>query len=137
MQDYRLKKCPKCKLSKPISEFSVDKHTKSGLTCYCKSCGHLYYITDYKKKGRNRHLIKKYKLTEEEYNKLYILQNGSCAICGTKTPGRNRQYFNFDHNHITGKIRGLLCHNCNFALGLFNDNIKSLNNAIVYLNKGN
>jgi hypothetical protein len=66
-------------------------------------------------------------LTLIEYNKLIEKQNGKCAICGKITK------LGVDHNHITGKIRGLLCPTCNSALGLFYDNKLILLNAIKYL----
>ena len=55
-----------------------------------------------------------------------------CKICG-KHQSELTLSLNVDHCHITGKIRGLLCGNCNKALGLFKDNTKSLKNAINYL----
>jgi len=64
-------------------------------------------------------------------------QNNSCAICGYKDDG-NKKFFPFvDHCHVTDKIRGLLCINCNQALGKFKDNIKFLANAIKYLEDNN
>lgn len=46
-----------------------------------------------------------------------------------------KENVNIDHNHITGKIRGLLCKQCNIGLGMFKDSTESLENAIEYLNK--
>lgn len=82
--------------------------------------------------------LKKHGLTILEYNKLFQLQNGLCKIC--KKPEIRKNQFNkkpcrlnVDHDHKTGKIRGLLCNACNTALGLLRDNIANLNRAIRYL----
>ena len=61
-------------------------------------------------------------------------QGGVCAICKTNTPG-GRGQFHADHNHETSKPRGVLCHNCNVALGNFQDNLEILEAAIEYLKK--
>jgi len=61
--------------------------------------------------------LRKYKLTTDQYNSMFELQDGKCAICGKefiKTP-------HIDHDHITGKVRGILCRNCNQALGFIGD----------------
>jgi hypothetical protein len=62
------------------------------------------------------------------------VQNNSCLICGKKETKRR---LSVDHNHKTGKVRGLLCSHCNHILGLSYDNIKILQSAINYLNKKN
>ena len=77
--------------------------------------------------------LKKYGLTIEQYNELFVVQNGLCAIC--KTSGkiiRGRSLY-VDHNHETKQVRGLLCHNCNFGIGNFKENIDSLLSAVKYL----
>jgi len=71
----------------------------------------------------------RYGLTLEEYETMEKNQNGCCAIC--KTPFEKNG--EIDHNHTSGKIRGLLCHHCNIALGSFKDNPEILKNAIRYL----
>lgn len=71
-------------------------------------------------------------ITLEDYDMMLLTQNMRCAICGTDTPkGRGR--FHVDHNHDTGTIRGLLCHECNTALGLLKDSPATLARAIEYL----
>ncbi len=82
-------------------------------------------------------LIKyKYGLTIEDYKRLLRKQNYRCAICRSKDFGRKGgKHFCIDHDHKTGKIRGLLCGACNKGLGLLKDKIKNLRNAIEYLQK--
>lgn len=83
-----------------------------------------------------RHYKKSYGLTYKEVLKLRKKQNELCAICGEKgfmMNDRVKSPLNVDHCHETGKIRGLLCHNCNRGLGLFQDSIERLKSAIAYL----
>jgi hypothetical protein len=56
-------------------------------------------------------------------------QMGLCAICGHAPIGS----FHIDHDHVTGRVRGLLCRNCNLALGLFGDDVPALTRAVTYL----
>lgn len=82
---------------------------------------------------RNWRLINTYGITIDDYEKMRAEQNGRCAICGTFDPGG--EHFHVDHDHETGKIRGLLCNNCNPGLGWFKDNIDTLLSAAQYLRK--
>lgn len=77
----------------------------------------------------------KYDLTQEQYANLYILQNGKCFICNCSELEAGEKGLVIDHCHATNKIRGLLCKDCNIALGSVKDNIKNLERAIAYLNK--
>lgn len=80
-----------------------------------------------------RYLIKKlYGLTLEQYNDMLVNQVGVCAICKEKPADRR---LSVDHNHKTGKVRGLLCRNCNTALGGFKDSVLILKSAIEYLGR--
>jgi hypothetical protein len=83
------------------------------------------------RKYNNKYL---YNLTEEVYNSMLFNQNGLCKICGTPHIETRIGRLRLDHNHDTGEIRGLLCHNCNLGLGLFKDDKQSLLKAIKYLN---
>ncbi len=78
--------------------------------------------------------LKKYNMTVNEYNSLKQKQHGMCAICGSSSSKKNFYHrLHVDHDHKTGKIRGLLCGNCNTALGKFQDNSKLLTKAIEYI----
>jgi hypothetical protein len=74
----------------------------------------------------------RYGLSEDAYDALLQSQNYSCALCKSKDPKR-KQGFVVDHDHDTGRIRGLLCHPCNIALGMLGDNVSGLQKAISYL----
>lgn len=78
-----------------------------------------------------------YGLTPEMYDGLLKNQNYKCAICGEEQNAQHRNKLYVDHNHETGKVRGLLCNNCNFAIGHLKDDIQLLKNAIKYLEDNN
>ena len=77
----------------------------------------------------------KYGLTQEAYEGLLEKQNNKCAICLTDTPGGRHNKFHIDHDHVTGRVRGLLCWSCNAGLGQFKDNELLLISAHDYLYK--
>lgn len=78
----------------------------------------------------------KYGITEDDYNDMFVSQNGKCGICG-KHQTEIKAALHIDHNHKTGRVRGLLCSSCNFGIGHLQDDIKILRCAILYLNKRN
>jgi hypothetical protein len=88
----------------------------------------------YREKNKEIISIKKNraKATVEQYNYLLSTQNGKCAICNIDHTQLKRRIA-VDHDHVTGKIRGLLCDKCNRGLGLFCDNKDFLKKAANYL----
>jgi hypothetical protein len=144
--------CTKCLETKSEEFFRKDLRKKNNKRSNCKQC-ELKADTRYKDNSekekqrvqtwrktqgndlkntyRKWALKKNYNLTLEEYNLKLQEQNGVCAIC--KTPP-NKKQLAVDHCHKTGKIRKLLCANCNTALGLLYDDINiitSLRNYII------
>ena len=87
-----------------------------------------------KKKLKSKELLRKYGIDVDDYDRMVESQNNKCKICGTDEP-RGVGGWKVDHCHMTGKVRGLLCNNCNLGLGYFKDNTKSLQAAIEYLNE--
>lgn len=85
-------------------------------------------------KKTNKRLKWMYGITLEQYNQLFAAQNGCCKICSTHQ-GQLRRTLCVDHDHKTGKIRGLLCDLCNRGLGYLKDNTVILLEAIKYLNE--
>lgn len=71
--------------------------------------------------------LQKYGLTVEEYTRMYNDQDWVCALC------QNRQAVVVDHCHTTGKVRGLLCRQCNTGIGHLSDSVEMLEKAISYL----
>ena len=82
--------------------------------------------------GRRHHLLKKFGLTLEAYADLLEQQGGVCAICKTSDTFP-WDWFCVDHDHATGRVRGLLCAFCNNVLGHSRENVETLRNAIDYL----
>lgn len=71
-------------------------------------------------------------ITVNQYNQMFVDQQGCCAICGIPKSDLSVKLF-VDHDHQTGEIRGLLCKQCNFALGNVKDSVVVLKKAIIYL----
>jgi hypothetical protein len=135
-----IKICGSCNLPQPFENFSPEpKGRKIGkVGSWCKKCCGLKNQTKYKNRIRKANL-KKYNLTPDDYCYLLTKQNHRCQIC--KIPeahapgvGKGVGILCVDHDHETGKVRGLLCSRCNTGLGLFFDDISNLQNAITYLN---
>lgn len=155
------KKCRKCDTEKEISEFGKNKFFSDGLARYCKLCtnkyGNEYYHKNPKKAMayrlkyrianpektsrvvRANQLKSKYGINQQDYNNMLKEQNGVCAICGlpekANNPNNNgkKKGLSIDHCHETGKVRGLLCGNCNTGLGYFKDNLDLLASTTSYL----
>lgn len=89
-----------------------------------------------KEQQRNTKLQKLYGITLDDYNKMFADQAGCCATCGTHNSVTTKPLC-VDHCHTTGLVRGLLCTQCNVALGLAKDNITTLQNMIKYLGGNN
>jgi hypothetical protein len=92
-------------------------------------------------KSRYMDVLKKHKISSHDYNEMIISQENRCAICYKEETrkGRNGNLARLciDHCHQSGKIRALLCHDCNTGIGKFKDNINLLKAAITYLEKHN
>ena len=100
----------------------------------CKSCYFQYWSLTHRgsESIRKTNLKYLYKLTPSEYERMLKRQNNKCAICESIFPGKKGS-FHVDHNHVTKKVRGLLCHKCNVGIGCLRDNIAILKQAISYL----
>ncbi|MCK5615807.1 endonuclease VII domain-containing protein [Candidatus Pacearchaeota archaeon] len=148
------KRCSCCKTEKPLIDFYGNKSKPDGLSCDCKICSkryhEIYRVKNREKlnekdrkryKGCKKHplsptdkLIKKdyylkrtYGVTLKQYDKMFEDQNGVCAICGRaeiRTYKGVPTRLAVDHNHKTGKVRALLCSNCNQSLGIYENRKK-------------
>ena len=118
----------RCKASRAYRSSHKEEYAAQK-KCYRQAHREKYaaYLREYRKTHRDGHLQDRYGITEAEYERLRTAQHGCCAICGQKAK------LCVDHDHATGKVRGLLCHNCNRALGGFKDRLDSLRNAVKYL----
>jgi len=90
----------------------------------------------WKSRKREYRLVRMYNITTEEYNNMFEKQKGTCYICGKEpvshAKNKNSKVLHIDHNHETGKVRGLLCSKCNGALGWYE---KYKLNIEIYLNR--
>lgn len=87
---------------------------------------------------RSWHLKRQYGVDQDDWEVLYKQQNGVCAICSCPETHINNktkqlQPLCVDHDHVTGKVRGLLCHRCNRAIGLLGDQLSHIKNVLRYL----
>lgn len=119
------------------------------MTRYAKASKKYYYSNlekerkrarDAYSKRRQRALLKEFNLTIEQYDNMSLKQLGLCAVCKQpetqvyRSSGRVRSLA-VDHCHITGKIRKLLCGNCNAALGMLKENSKTIQSLLEYCNE--
>lgn len=95
-----------------------------------------YNSPEGKDRARHYHIKRLYGISLDEYKEMSERQNHVCAICGnaeTATLRGEVKSLAVDHCHQTGEVRGLLCTDCNRALGLFKDNINVIRKAADYL----
>ena len=85
-----------------------------------------------RRRYKHYHLKRFYDITIDEYDALCLEQNNCCAVCGTHQSKLKKPLY-VDHNHDTGKVRGLLCDLCNRGLGYFKDDVNRLIKAIDYI----
>lgn len=145
--------CKKCQIEKPVSDFGRNKKEKDGLSFYCKRCNcdhnresRIKNGWEPKPNGRPKSDIpyperrssykrlsnlKRFGLTEDSYKLMLDRQNNSCAICKKIFIPTSKAYI--DHCHLSGRVRGILCMNCNIALGHVNDNVTIIQKMIDYL----
>lgn len=145
-----LKTCTKCRVEKSTDQYSVSRQGKNGpvYRSNCKDCqaksARQWFADNSERANENRrrwNLENLYGLTVEGYDQMLANQGGVCAICGNGEPtahGRTGTQFRLavDHDHETGRVRGLLCQKCNRSIGLLDDDVDLLKRAIDYLQKG-
>jgi hypothetical protein len=82
---------------------------------------------------RAMHLKSAYGITPEEYEALLTAQGGGCKVCAAPPEGEKHKCLHVDHDHTTGAVRGLLCHRCNTALGLLQEDKERMLALAAYL----
>ncbi len=162
--ENKTKCCTLCNIDKDIIEFIKDKGSKDGHTTRCNVCRRAYqkqwrnnnpdkvkalnerkkpkrdlYYNDpeNKLKYRKKFIEKSFGIDYSVYEQLQEEQNNLCAICNKPQISTRLNYLCVDHNHVTGKVRGLLCSSCNRGIGLLNDDINILERAVEYLKTTN
>ena len=148
--------CSRCKTELDVTLFYKANSKKDGLKSQCKECTNLSSKESsakrralgikrnctWRKRNPDKYLNNRLKLrfniTLEQYNQILKDQDNKCAIC--KNPETIKSNYTgkiknlaVDHDHKTGKIRGLLCYNCNGSLGKFKEDFQILENALNYL----
>tara|TARA_E500000331_G_C16731395_1_gene486828 strand:- start:41 stop:475 length:435 start_codon:yes stop_codon:yes gene_type:complete len=138
--------CKNCGIEKDLDKFKTVyrryKRKRDGGTSvyenkrnWCRKCEHerlKVWRKDNPTKMKEHSLRKKYGINMNEYGQLLKEQNYECAICKSLEP-KGKGAFHVDHCHETGRVRGLLCHNCNAGIGFLQDNPTILSKAIDYL----
>lgn len=156
-----VRKCLKCGELKELKNFHRDKKSKDGYSTQCSTCRNaltrIYKQKNpekYKKLNRdwqqrspknikNAHLKHSYKLTLDQFNEMLKKQNNGCAVCGKINENGYSLYVDHDHSccpteKSCGKcVRGLLCNNCNLAIGFLKENVNIFTRCIDYLSKRN
>lgn len=120
--------CPNC------ARVVTRKYTRGKPVRFCSpKCTRRWHGKQSAGRNRRKYRLKyKHGLTIQEYDAMSALQNGVCAICGKHPKTRN---LSVDHDHNTGKIRGLLCYSCNYAIGIMRDDVDRLRRAADYLDR--
>lgn len=136
-----MKSCKKCGENKPLEGFYPHPQTKDGRRSTCKTCENVQARAWHAANPDRRKIIKRrywlkihYGITPEQYDEILAAQDGRCACCETRTPGGTGG-FAVDHCHTTGKIRGLLCSNCNAGIGKLGDGVEGVARALAYLQR--
>jgi DNA-directed RNA polymerase subunit M/transcription elongation factor TFIIS len=127
--------CPKCG-----NEFTL--RNSKGIQSYCPPCHNAYrrerHALHYRldpEEQRRRNYKQNYGITEEDYQRMFEQQGGVCAACGrpeTRMNARIKGRLYVDHDHVTGRVRALLCINCNAALGALNDEPQRIEALLAY-----
>ena len=148
------KTCNRCGISKLSVEFYKNSSSKDGLQGHCKLC-HKEYMTDYRRDNREYYLeyvrayrkrnpdrtldsqVRKYGITGADYKSMLTEQGGICANSScTNAESKTGYRLDVDHCHKTGRVRGLLCRDCNLILGHSNDDPEILRGLAIYLEEG-
>lgn len=134
------RRCKRCEETKLIGEFYISKGEKgkARIDTWCKDCRKKKQ--PYTFRANRQHIVRTYGITIEQYDRMYEAQNGVCASCGlpeTKIQYGRVMMLAVDHDHETGRVRGLLCADCNRALGLLKDNPSRIAGMLKYVQSWN
>lgn len=148
-----LKRCLKCGGEFPLEQFPFQNKRTGRLHARCKPCWNEYqrakqrnpkvvaarkavYDTDGWRAQKERELQKNYGMSLVEYERMFDVQGGRCALCGQppkKHANAERASLHVDHDHETGRVRRLLCGLCNRGIGCFHDDPERLRRAADYV----
>ena len=137
-----MKPCSKCNEHKTLESFPKDNRYSDGRRPRCKSCI-ARYLVEYRQRDpgkiKDYFLKRDFGISIDQYNQMLASQGGLCAVCKKpeyyKHQSGKTKSLSVDHCHTTGKVRGLLCGDCNRAIGLLNDSIDLLLDAATYIQR--
>jgi len=134
------KQCKYCDRTRKLDYFPKSKNSKTGYFSYCYECRRSINRNQDKKRfrkrleyTRNRYLIRTYGISISDYEIMLREQGGGCAICGRQKDSHAK--LAVDHDSMTGRVRGILCENCNLAIGQLAHDIERIRKAITYLER--
>lgn len=154
--DAQTKTCNECGVTQPLSSYHVAPECRGGRNTKCKECVSKYNAKQWVEKHgalkaakfqvdyyadprpfKDRSLKRIFGISLADYEGMHEAQRGVCAICFEPETAKHKSgtinRLSVDHDHYTGRIRKLLCANCNRGLGMFDDSVTSLTNAAKYL----
>jgi hypothetical protein len=133
-----MKTCTVCATEKDLSDFYRHSTTRDRHDTRCKACANTASLVraknlDHVGRAKRASYMRRWRYGLEEgwYEKTLESQGGLCAICGQTCASGKR--LSVDHDHESGRVRGLLCARCNMSIGKFNHDIDLLARAITYL----
>lgn len=127
------KYCTRCYRTKDHVFFYKNSARIDGVSIFCKICTARYASQRPKNKTRAYHRQKTYGLTEDMYTAMLQKQNNKCANIACSVVSSDTRNLDVDHDHKTGRIRGLLCRFCNTGLGAFRDDSNLLLGIKAYI----
>jgi hypothetical protein len=130
--DDGMKRCPRCELVLPRDRFGRNRSSSDGLTAYCRDCHNAIGKRNRESRHgstREYHLRRRYGIGAADVDGMIQRQGGVCAACRVDPPSH------VDHDHATGRVRGVLCFLCNQALGNVRDDVSRLYALIHYLDR--
>lgn len=147
------KVCTVCREQKPLDEFQPHIRGAQGRRGQCRVCRNVYeaewrdknreacraagrkYVANNREKQKNYNREFRTFFTPEVFAQRLAEQDNACAICHVDFETTDSMHIHADHEHRTGKSRGVLCRSCNLGLGYFNDSTILFERAIEYLKK--
>lgn len=123
-------RCSDCGIDKQVDEFPRNRRSKTGRGSYCKPCHNARTRASIRLlhgDTRHYHYRQRYGIGRDDIERMKESQGGMCAIC------RRGEATQVDHDHRTGKVRGILCPNCNAGLGALRDDPRLIYQAVDYL----
>lgn len=129
-----VKRCGDCQRQRPLGQFPRSGTGRAARCRECEAARRRRRTSSAKRAERDARLRRLYGITAEDYDRMGRQQRWRCAICG-RPPYPKGARLVVDHCHKTGRVRALLCHTCNTALGLMGDKAERLDAAARYLRR--